>query len=402
VRDYVAKVAQGLALNIDNSFATQCQNAADAAMERVCGDTESCADFSFNEKIGGSTLKYQVCPLIVATESDGTTNVTLNRAACKDSADLITEEELGLDVLTARNETKLGSYTTGSSTWDTNVLLGLLYSGNGSDSQTKVNYINVPNYTLKDNEVILYSPYISGEFNWNTIVRMKLDENGKLFFDRTLHNPNKSADDEEQILYEQVKSIVNGMNNSLNQVMTAIETDSTVDYCMNGRNFQGISADGKGTVNGRRNGQKEGGEDGETITDAGRFTNLTRGLRQIVASQIYNDAMNTYNEKMANLEEKRDEDFLAIASKYEAVRAKNDKMLLNQRNATNCAALNADNSEWNYRERITTTYNESSQTCVKTTRTQTCKTTKNANKPGSRTCTEWNAAKETTQNIKMG
>ncbi|MBO7645272.1 MAG: hypothetical protein J6S57_03145 [Alphaproteobacteria bacterium] len=38
VRDYIAKVAQGLALNIENNFATVCQNAVDAAFSRVCGE----------------------------------------------------------------------------------------------------------------------------------------------------------------------------------------------------------------------------------------------------------------------------------------------------------------------------------------------------------------------------
>ena len=406
VRDYVARVAQGLALSIDNNFAQTCQNAADAAMERVCGDTESCADFSFNEKIGGSTLKYQVCQLIVSGTGDNTV-VTLNKGACKDSAELITEEEMGLDKLTAYNTTQKGSEVSGSSEWRTSVLLGLLYSSAGYDTQKKINYINVPRYTLKEGEVSMYQPYITGEFNWNTAVDMHMSRSEKrLKFYNNMKKPEtEDPEDPELVLYNQLNDIVEGMNNSLNQVMTAIETDTTVDRCMNGHDFQGISTTAERETNkgaavrkGRKNGKDS---EGNEITDAGRFANLTKGLRQIVASQIYNDAMNTYNERLSELQEKRDADFLTISSKYDAVRAKNDKTALNQRNATNCAALNADNSEWNYRERVTTTYNESSQTCVKTIRTQTCKTAKNADKPGSRTCTEWNKAEESTQNIKM-
>lgn len=408
VRDYVARVAQGIALNIDNNFAQQCQNAADAAMERVCGDTESCANFSFNEKIGGSTLKYQVCQLILNNE---TGEAKYNLGACKDSVELVTQEELGLDTFTAQNNRVKGSESSGKDPWSFTVLYtGLFSYGSikGSASQSKINYINVPSYTLQQNEVTMYQPNITGEFNWNTAISMRMSSSQKkLKFYNNLKQPGEDATDAEKEQYNQVAEIVKGMNNSLDQVMTAIETDTTVDQCMNGRDFQGISAtaerkdnNGRGVKKGRKNGKED--DEGNTVTDAGRFANLTKGLRQIVASQIYNDAMNTYNEKLAELQEKRDADFLTISSKYEEVRAKNDKMALNQRLATNCAALNADNSEWNYRERVTTTYNEGTQTCIKTIRTQTCKTAKNADKPGSRTCTEWNAAKETTQTINMG
>ncbi|MBO4672371.1 MAG: hypothetical protein J5608_01825, partial [Alphaproteobacteria bacterium] len=40
VREYVAEIAQGIALNIDNKMATTCQNAVDAAFERVCGESD--------------------------------------------------------------------------------------------------------------------------------------------------------------------------------------------------------------------------------------------------------------------------------------------------------------------------------------------------------------------------
>lgn len=49
IRNYVAQIAQGLALNIDNSFATVCQNAAEAALVKACGD-------------GGSDEEGAMCP----------------------------------------------------------------------------------------------------------------------------------------------------------------------------------------------------------------------------------------------------------------------------------------------------------------------------------------------------
>ena len=41
VRTYLTKIAQGIALNIDNKFATACQNAVEAARGRVCGSVST-------------------------------------------------------------------------------------------------------------------------------------------------------------------------------------------------------------------------------------------------------------------------------------------------------------------------------------------------------------------------
>ena len=58
IETYIAEVAQGLAIQIDNSLVTACQNAANDAMVRVCGDTESCEGANFDL----SSLKYMIKP----------------------------------------------------------------------------------------------------------------------------------------------------------------------------------------------------------------------------------------------------------------------------------------------------------------------------------------------------
>lgn len=423
VRDYIARVAQGLALSIDNNFLQVCQNASDAAMTRVCGDTETCADLTLDERASTGSLKYSVCQLIV--NSDG--SMTMNNSACKDSVELITEQELGLDKLTASSLNRLSSKESGSSSFGFGYIGLLGIAGGGSSaSQSRFNYISVPNYKLTEGQEVFYQPRISGTFDFNTSIAFGTNEKGKLAFVNEMKNPETDAEylkqvcdyttatgeeegdivvnieetckKEQKATYNIVQAVVDGMNNSLNKVMTAIETDPTVDKCMNGNDFQAIA-----TTAERATGKtiRRGAKRSEENPDAGRFVNLTDGLRQIIASQIYNEALNAYNEKLAELETKRDEDYLALAAKYAAVAEKNDKIAQNQRKGTDCAALNRNNSTWNYREVVTTVYREDSQVCVKTTRTQTCKTTKNAGNPGRRTCTEWNAASETTQNIKM-
>lgn len=61
IRQYVAQVAQGLALQIDNSLGTVCQNAAQEAMVKACGDTESCESANFDLSVLESGMKVEIC-----------------------------------------------------------------------------------------------------------------------------------------------------------------------------------------------------------------------------------------------------------------------------------------------------------------------------------------------------
>ncbi len=56
--EYLSSVAQGIMLDIDNSMLTQCQNAADEAMVKVCGDTENCDGLALDDGLGGRSLEY--------------------------------------------------------------------------------------------------------------------------------------------------------------------------------------------------------------------------------------------------------------------------------------------------------------------------------------------------------
>ena len=61
IREYVAEIAQGLALQIDNSLAEVCQNAANNAMIRICGDTENCDGIKLDLSGLESLMKVQAC-----------------------------------------------------------------------------------------------------------------------------------------------------------------------------------------------------------------------------------------------------------------------------------------------------------------------------------------------------
>ena len=58
---YVAKVAQGLAMNIDSNMLKQCQEAATAAFKEICGDDEGCPNVKIDEFIAKGDLSVSLC-----------------------------------------------------------------------------------------------------------------------------------------------------------------------------------------------------------------------------------------------------------------------------------------------------------------------------------------------------
>ncbi len=382
VRAYVNEIAKGISLNIDNSMLVTCQKAADDAMIKVCGSADDCAKFALDKNIGATSLSYQVCQVISGTDDSGNPTLTVNEAACKDSAAQITKAEMGLDTLTANDKQAIGNYYHGDKSWGFGfVVFGAAVGGGESASQTKINYINMAQYKLKPGETQLYSPMIKGTVNWGTEIVTKVSEDDNGLEKVVFGCASESCDDN-------IKNIVASLNNSMDRMIKSIESDTKVQYCMTGRQVRSTS----GNYITKKNGGK----------GTARFPNLTDSMRQIIANNVYNTAINNYNEKLSQLEAKRDADYLAISSKYEEVMAeKNQEKQLQQRLATNCNALNKDNSEWNYKETIQAVYNEASKTCTKTTRTQKCKTTIRSYNPGKRTCKVWEDAKEKTEQIRM-
>lgn len=61
VRDYIAEIAQGYALQINDALATQCENAARAAMVKVCGDADTCDGLELGSISFDGLLKPMLC-----------------------------------------------------------------------------------------------------------------------------------------------------------------------------------------------------------------------------------------------------------------------------------------------------------------------------------------------------
>ena len=61
VRAYIAKVAQGIALNIENSMLTQCQSALKNAMLTFCGAEDACPNAAVDENMFKDIMSVQLC-----------------------------------------------------------------------------------------------------------------------------------------------------------------------------------------------------------------------------------------------------------------------------------------------------------------------------------------------------
>lgn len=61
VREYIADIAQGYALQINDALATQCENAARAAMVKVCGDADTCDGLELGSISFDGLLKPMLC-----------------------------------------------------------------------------------------------------------------------------------------------------------------------------------------------------------------------------------------------------------------------------------------------------------------------------------------------------
>ena len=61
IREYVAKVAQGIALNIDNSMLAHCQTALKTAMLTYCGAEDTCPNAAVDENIFKGMMHVELC-----------------------------------------------------------------------------------------------------------------------------------------------------------------------------------------------------------------------------------------------------------------------------------------------------------------------------------------------------
>lgn len=177
IREYIAEIAQGLALQIDNALATACQNALNEAMIKVCGDTENCDAIIKDDNIGSHSLKYEICEYKIA--DDGGVTWTNN---CRGSMEGISKADL--------TDRQWASRLSGIIYWDD------IMDENG--------------------EFVSVDEYINNNSNFTE-------------YDRSVIK--------DRIFGSEIASVKAIINNAIN----SIESDPNVIYCKSGRQVPGFS-----------------------------------------------------------------------------------------------------------------------------------------------------------------
>lgn len=81
-------MVQGIMLNIDNNMLTECQNAANEAMIKVCGDADNCENLTVDENLGARSLQYKICEY-----STKDNKISYNDASCVADASVISDAD---------------------------------------------------------------------------------------------------------------------------------------------------------------------------------------------------------------------------------------------------------------------------------------------------------------------
>lgn len=191
IYDDVAQIIEGTILNIDNEMLATCENAVDTAMSKVCGDTESCAQYALGTKIGAQSLEYKVCQY--STDSPDSTK-GFKWFDCRASIDNISDYELG------RNK---------------------------NATSEELGY------------VAPFAGVITGVIKWESV---EITDNGMIDVESYV----ASLDNEKDIeITERDKELVrdelNQLQNDINRVIKQVEGDNFVQFCMTGRHVQGVT-----------------------------------------------------------------------------------------------------------------------------------------------------------------
>ena len=378
VYEELSTMVQGIMLNIDNAFLTECQAAADEAMIKVCGGTENCDALTVDENIGARSLEYKICEYTMSEKG-----LDLDYAKCRTNIDQIQDKELGR--VEGSDSTELGPVTP-------------------------------------------FAGVLDGTIYWESV---QVSDDGRLssvdeYLAKIDGAKNMSAQQKDR-----VKSELAVLQANIDAAINAIEADPKVQFCMTGREVQGMKrTDGDGKSTRTRIGEKS--------ADAARFPELTKQMRSIIAMSALKIAKDNYYKKYDELNEKMLQDYAKLGERMAEIQGENAldarreiarKACISFADGGVYAAVssgvavaaatgigllgnagsggaNGEDSKmerkligskslnrWNYKETITSTFEWETLKCNRCTRSQQCSKTK---KPlfGDAYCKTWADPKE--------
>ncbi len=258
VYDELANMVQGIMLGIDNNFLNQCQNAANEAMIKVCGSTEDCNGLAVDENIGARSLDYKICEYKSSGES-----LDISYAGCRTDVSQIQDTELGR-------------------------VVGSTQSGLGP--------------------ITPFAGVLDGTIYWESV---EVNDDGRLSsvdeYLTKIDTPNNMSAASK----EKIRSELAVLQKNVDTAIQAIEADPTVQFCMTGREVQGMkSGDTRRKI-------------GERSADAARFPELTKQMRTIIATSALKIAKDNYYKKYDELNEKMLKDYATIGERMAEIAGEN-------------------------------------------------------------------------------
>lgn len=381
VRDYIARVAQGLALNIDNSFAQQCQNAANAAVAKICGtsgdeeENQGCPGLILSNNEIKDGLRWQFC--------------RKGQPECYDELSSMTDERIKLGKVEPRLTGRLDLS-----------LIGYDETGKGGVSDTS-----------KTGEYF----YVNGETR-------RAAKDGYTDTDNSM-----------------LQLVIASMNRDYISTMDQVNSDPTIDACINGKTFQMI---------GDSNREANGGRYSNNGNKVSRFGNLMHTTHITVSNEMLGSVFSKYNNEITSLMEsgKKDSMYDEIVARYQkiimqemagkdpcemsgeeyALLLENQELIDKMKHQQDVYNSDECLDEWNREADFTTngqiyawwtelfgssgkakhklvtvgtsaTYDAETNTCIITAKTYQCKTTRWLNE---NVCKVWDTSTYTTEQIK--
>lgn len=262
IRDYVAQVAQGIALNIDNEMMSVCESALNKAMLKYCGAEDSCPNATVDETMFSGILSVQLCK----TDGVDENNQTIYGECSTDPYSFDDQDLIdGKIIATITNQVDLNS---------------IIYNLDNAGREARAKFdkngkYEQPEYQSLKEEGLIPFIYASSSFSLNNdgsvaSVKEKLSEWTKP--DSTY---NKNA----------LERAVTALNNNFKTIVNSIESDPRVVYCTSGRKVQGFSTKDEEKFIGLNSNK-----------NTARWPMLTQNARARIARAMQNKLSDLYDE----------------------------------------------------------------------------------------------------------
>ena len=282
VYDELVNMVQGIMLNIDNNLFERCQNALNESMIRVCGEAGDCKNMTTNDLLGTSSLEYKICKYKGDEKS-----MSILYSTCLSDLAQIPDKDLGR------------------------------IDGSKEEPSSKMGPVEP------------YAGVIDGMIYWESV---DVGADGKLVFsseyEDTLKKDKNMSDEQRQRIKLELKLLQDNVNN----VISSIEADPIVQFCMTGRDVQGMRVK---QADGSMREVKVSERDDASI----RFPRLTNNVRRIIANAALKKAKDNYYKKYDVLNEKMMQDYMRIAERIAYIKGENAKDVRREMARVACVAL---------------------------------------------------------------